>query len=363
MKRILLIFFILAVGVVTYAEPLPETPDVPQNVQSDDRDYLPNVIRQHTETEQTEQTEQAQPSDDHNYDEYVEEYDETPEVNQDKKDSTTEQKETTDKEVVPQNSNPINTDASKENVQSDSYVPVSDVSSTKHKKYKRIKRPKVKKKKVKRVKDGKPNFSKYQDAATDPYVQSIYEPTKTEEEKKLEEQESRPKTYNQDDYEQMYRDMQVPEFSFMHGIDPDQYYDMKDTTWSPYPLFRLNAPIYFKSITIEPGYYLLTPRKYKDNWYILFKEAGTVKYIIPVIAKDYTPANYYRDNLPELDMTKSQRWQIKFLNAWGKYIRKSKRNPGIKTNVELTDLDNNFILIDLYYSHYKYSCIFRVEKF
>jgi uncharacterized protein YxeA len=172
-----------------------------------------------------------------------------------------------------------------------------------------------------------------------------------------------PKTYTQEDYEQIYRDMQVPTFTFVHGVDPDQYYDMKDTTWSPYPLLRLNAPLYFKTIAIEPGYYLLTPRKYKDDWYLLFKEAGKVKYTIPVFAKDYTPESYYRDNLPELDMTKSQRWQIKFLNAWGKYVRSSKRKPPVKTNVELTDLDNNFLLIEIYYGAKKYSTLFRTEKF
>ena len=171
------------------------------------------------------------------------------------------------------------------------------------------------------------------------------------------------KHYSQDDYEQAYRDMQVPTFSFVHGIDPDQYYDMKDATWSPYPLFRLNSPLYFKTMVIPPGYYLLTPRQYKNKWYVLFKEAGVVKYIIPVFNQCYAEAGYYRTHLKELDMSRSARWQIKFLNSWGKYIKKSKRLPAIQTNLELTDLDNNFLLIDLYYGHYKYSIIFRTEKF
>ena len=58
------------------------------------------------------------------------------------------------------------------------------------------------------------------------------------------------KVYTQAEYEQIYRDLEVPTFTFIHGVDPDQYYDMKDTAWSPYPLMRLNSPIYFKSITI-----------------------------------------------------------------------------------------------------------------
>lgn len=165
------------------------------------------------------------------------------------------------------------------------------------------------------------------------------------------------------DYAQIYNDLEVPSFSYLHDIDPDQYYDMKDTAWSPYPLMRLNSPIYFKSITIEPGYYLLTPRQYKGDWFILFKEAGKVKYTIPVFEKNYTSPDYYHTHLKELDMKKSQRWMVKFLNGVGKYFKKSKRNPGVKTNLELTDLDNKFLLIEIYYGPMRYKTIFRTDKF
>ncbi len=171
------------------------------------------------------------------------------------------------------------------------------------------------------------------------------------------------KVYSQAEYEQIYRDLEVPTFKFIHDVDPDQYYDLKDTAWSPYPLMRLNSPIYFKSITIMPGYYLLTPRQYKGDWFILFKEAGKVKYIIPVFEKNFTDPMYYHNNLPELDMKKSQRWMIRFLNGLGKYIKKSKRKPPIKTNLELTDLDNKFLLIEVYYGSMRYKTIFRTEKF
>ena len=32
------------------------------------------------------------------------------------------------------------------------------------------------------------------------------------------------------DYAQIYNDLDVPSFSYLHDIDPDQYYDMKDTS-------------------------------------------------------------------------------------------------------------------------------------
>mgnify|MGYP005797613035 FL=1 len=67
------------------------------------------------------------------------------------------------------------------------------------------------------------------------------------------------------DYQQVYRDLEVPTLKYVHNIDPGEYYDTQNSTWSPYPLFRLTATLYFKSITIEPGYYLLTPREHKGS--------------------------------------------------------------------------------------------------
>lgn len=366
MKRIwfLMAFIVASVG-LCMAEPpemRPAAPDVKQEVQTDSTNYMPGVVKppQEDQTNLQEQEEYEEVEEEEEVEEYKPK-DENKHQEEPVSNTTKEQPE----EEFSEPNNPINTDASADNIKDKNFVPEtnnSDNNVTKPKKVKRQKVKKEKKKKEKKIKDGRPDFSKYKDAATDPYVQSIYE-EKTEEQRLKEEEAAKPKTYTQDDYEQMYRDTPVPEFSYIHGVDPDQYYDMKNTIWSPYPLLRLTAPIYFKTMTIEPGYYLLTPRKYKDDWYILFKEAGAVKYIIPAISRDYTPANYYRDNLPELEMKKSQRWQIKFLNAWGKYIQKSKRKPAIQTNVELTDLDNNFMLMDLYYGHHKYSCIFRIEKY
>ena len=45
-------------------------------------------------------------------------------------------------------------------------------------------------------------------------------------------------------YAQIYNNLEPADFSYLHNIDPDQYYDMKDTSWSVYPLLRLNSPIY-----------------------------------------------------------------------------------------------------------------------
>ena len=100
------------------------------------------------------------------------------------------------------------------------------------------------------------------------------------------------------DVEQMYRDMPVPEFRYVHNIDPGEYQDTRNTTWSPYPLFRLTAPLFFKSVAIQPGYYLLTPREHEGAWYMLFKEAGRIKYIVPCYKREMVPYNFYKNNLP-----------------------------------------------------------------
>ena len=372
------IFFILAIifilGLSSYADtPLPNmrpaAPDVPSEVKSDEGDYLPNVVKPHKEEEKANSQEQSADEVGDDSEEDIEETEEDVQETQEQSDNTpkTAEPETPLEEVLEGEKNPINNDSTEENIKNKNFVPEQSTAEDKKNK------PVTKVKKNKKEKKQKPKYGKYQGVNEDPYIQSWEEELKNEanesssesatEENIKEEEQPITKTYTQDDYEQVYRDIQVPTFTFVHGVDPDQYYDMKDTMWSPYPLLRLNSPLYFKTITIEPGYYLLTPREYKGDWYILFKEAGAVKYTIPVFDKSFVSATYYKDNLKELDMTKSARWQVKFLNAWGKHVRKSKRKPAIQCNVELTDLDNNFLLLDLYYGAHKYSTIFRIEKF
>lgn len=101
------------------------------------------------------------------------------------------------------------------------------------------------------------------------------------------------------DIEEMYRKMPVPAHKYVHNIDPGEYQDTMYTTWSPYPLFRLTAPLFFKSITIQPGYYLLTPREHEGKWYMLFKEAGRIKYIIPCYKREMVPFGFYEKQSAE----------------------------------------------------------------
>ncbi len=161
------------------------------------------------------------------------------------------------------------------------------------------------------------------------------------------------------DIEKMYRDMPVPEFKYIHNIDPDEYQDTMYSTWSPYPLFRLTAPLYFKSVAIQPGYYLLTPREHEGKWYILFKEAGKVKYVVPCYKKEMVPMNFYKNNLPQIKMTTPQKIREKALKFVGKHFDSSKRKPIPDTYLDATDLDNNFISLIVYWGNYRYYFVLR----
>ena len=160
-------------------------------------------------------------------------------------------------------------------------------------------------------------------------------------------------------YEKVYRELEPADFSYVHNIDPGEMYDVQNTSWSPYPLFRLTAPLYFKNTVIEPGYYLLTPREHKGSWYILFKEAGQVKYIIPAYNREIVPMGFYDDNLPKAKLTPSQKFHVKFYDFVGKHVKTSQRKPAPNTYLEATDLENNFISIVIYWGNYRYYMILR----
>lgn len=161
------------------------------------------------------------------------------------------------------------------------------------------------------------------------------------------------------DIEQMYRDLPVPEFKYIHDIDPDEYQDTRYTTWSPYPLFRLITPLYFKNITVQPGYYLLTPREHEGAWFMLFKEAGRVKYIIPCYKREIVPFGFYKNNLPQIKLTTPQKIREKTLEFIGKHFDSAKRHAVNETFLEADDLDNNFISIIVYWGNYRYYMVLR----
>jgi len=170
-----------------------------------------------------------------------------------------------------------------------------------------------------------------------------------------------PETKATKNYAEIYKNLEPASHSYLHNIDPDEFYDEKDAAWSIYPLLRLNSAIFFKNIAIEPGYYLLTPREHQGKWYILFKQNGKVVYIIPVYERDYTPEKFYDEHIPKPKLKTSQKIHMKVLDTIGK-TKSSKRKEPVKSYLEVNDLDNYFIDIIIYYGGHKYSTIFRTIR-
>ena len=163
------------------------------------------------------------------------------------------------------------------------------------------------------------------------------------------------------DYVAIYNSLEQARHSYLHDIDPEQYYDMKDASWAPYPLLRLNSYIYFKDRAIEPGNYLLTPREHKGNWFLLFKQNGRVAHIIPVYERDIVPELFYEKHLPKPKLNGAQKIHMGVLSFLGKFNSTKRKDP-IKSYMEITDLENHFVSIIIYYGNHKYSTIFRTIK-
>jgi len=162
-----------------------------------------------------------------------------------------------------------------------------------------------------------------------------------------------------DDLEEIYRRLEVPTFKYMHDVDPDESFDTQKLTWSPYPLLKLGSTVYFKSVTIPPGYYLLTPREQDGGLYMLFKDAGKVRFIIPIYKKEMVPRNFYEENLEKPKLTISQTIHVKTLDFIGKHFKNSMRKPEPKSYLEMSDLSNNFVSLILYWGNYKYYIVVR----
>lgn len=160
------------------------------------------------------------------------------------------------------------------------------------------------------------------------------------------------------DYDSLYDAAEPFKTSLYHNVDPYEDEDNLKYTWSPYPLFRTSATLHFKDITVQPGYYLLTPRKLGDKEYILFKQNGKVVHIIPIAKKEATPINFYNANTPQVKQTKWQKFTTKvrkkFFDAAKDSGRSTPPNSLVDVNVEI-----KYIIMNFYYGEDKYIVLFK----
>lgn len=160
------------------------------------------------------------------------------------------------------------------------------------------------------------------------------------------------------DYDSLYEAAQPFESKLYNDIDPFQDEDNIRYSWSPYPLFRTSAELYFKDLKIEPGYYLLTPRTLKDKDYVFFKQNGKVQFIIPVAKKEKTPVNFYDANTPKIKLTK---WQ-KFTNGVKEKFYNTAKDSGRITppsSLVNVDVEVKYVVMSFYYGEDKYLLLFK----
>lgn len=165
-----------------------------------------------------------------------------------------------------------------------------------------------------------------------------------------------------ENYRQIYKNLEVPTFAYLHGVDPMHFFENKDSSYSVYPLLRLSSALYFKSITITPGYYDLTPREYQGKDYILFKQNGKVVHILPVYKKDITPIDFYKKHLPKEKKPITAKIGDGFHKFIGKCFKRAKRKPLAKTYLEVNDVADNFVILVVYYDEFRYYLLVRTVK-
>ncbi len=161
-----------------------------------------------------------------------------------------------------------------------------------------------------------------------------------------------------EDLDALYNAAEPFQSKLYNDIDPYEDEDTIRYSWSPYPLFRTSAELYFKDIKIEPGYYLLTPRKLGDKYYVLFKQNGKVQFIIPIAKKEATPLNFYNANIPEVKKTLWQKFASKVRKTFYDTAKDSGRSTPPSSLVDV-NVEVKYIIINFYYGDTKYVLLFK----
>lgn len=170
--------------------------------------------------------------------------------------------------------------------------------------------------------------------------------------------------FAQTDYQTLYQNTNVADFELVHGIDPYQNEDYQKYAWSPFPLFRLSSDVYFKNQAVPAGYYILTPRNMNGKDYVFFKEAGKVKYIIPVVKKELVPVDFYHNNLPTPKYTKWQSFCKNTREGFYTLFRNSSRKaPPPASYVVSENVEGNLYLIIVHYGEEKFYLVFKSNKY
>jgi len=162
-----------------------------------------------------------------------------------------------------------------------------------------------------------------------------------------------------ENYDEIYSSLEEADFDYIFGLDPHQADDYTKYMFSPYPLFRSGVNLVFKTKTIPPGYYLLTPREKNGKTYVLFKENGKVSYVIPVYKEDIVAQEFYEEKFPRPKPSTGEKIRKKTMDFIGtKWGKKNQRTPIPEAYIEFDDEGIYWDMI-LYYGFKKYHLLFK----
>lgn len=161
-----------------------------------------------------------------------------------------------------------------------------------------------------------------------------------------------------ENFKTIYDSLIPADFEYIFSLDPYQSEDYQKYIASPYPLLRTGVDFYFKGAKIPAGYYLLTPREKNGTYYVLFKQEGKVKYIIPTYKKELVDPIFYNKYIP---IAKKTAWQ-KACDAGNSFVamvsKQSKKTIPPKVYIDVNQVGGEFWQVILYYGNDKYFMVF-----
>lgn len=176
-------------------------------------------------------------------------------------------------------------------------------------------------------------------------------------------QATRPAKESKFDIEAIYNKQIPSDVTFENNLDPYEQQDNYTCARSPYPLIRTVMPMYSFKVVIEPGYYLLTPRKIGARDYLLFKERGRVLYTVPIFeSKQIDPEKEYpQPKDPYDDAPFGLKNVFKGLGIISGRRTQAPKIPMYK--VDCFQYDDKFYGINVFYKDRIYKTVYKIKLY
>lgn len=165
------------------------------------------------------------------------------------------------------------------------------------------------------------------------------------------------------DIAQIYQKLIPLDIEFENNLDPYEQQDNHSCARSPYPLLRTVMTMYCKNETIQPGYYLLTPRKINGRTYILFKERGKVLHSVPIFGiTQIDPEKEFpkpKDPCDDAPFGLRSAWKL-----FGIISGRRTQAPKIPQHkVDCFAYDDQFYGINIYYKDRIYKTVYKIKLY